>query len=163
MSHCTRGLLTIAWLGLLACSDDTPPGGAGGVGAGPGGQGGGGGADGASGPGGSGGAPAGGGGSGGEGGRPPGRCYDYQPLRKPLFGDLHVHTSYSMDAWVLQDDARHDPSEAFAFARGQPFELASGDVSATVGLVRPLDFAAVTDHSEFLGHTEICTVPGYDG
>jgi hypothetical protein len=68
-----------------------------------------------------------------------------------------------MDAWVLQDDARHDPSEAFAFARGEPFELASGGVSATVGLVRPLDFAAVTDHSEFLGHTEICTVPGYDG
>lgn len=77
-------------------------------------------------------------------------CADRNPRRNLYFGDLHVHTAYSFDAWV--HDVRADPADAYAFARGAEIEGRRID--------RPLDFAAVTDHSEFLAEVEGCTTPG---
>lgn len=37
-------------------------------------------------------------------------CSDYHPLRRPHFGDTHVHTSFSFDASA--QDTRNDPAEA---------------------------------------------------
>lgn len=47
------------------------------------------------------------------------------------------------------------PEDAYAFARGEeiPFH------DSTVRMDRPLDFAAVTDHAEFLGELARCTNP----
>jgi hypothetical protein len=45
---------------------------------------------------------------------------------------------------------RTDPTGAYDFARGAPAQLA-GDPPRTAQLARPLDFAAVTDHSEYFG------------
>lgn len=68
------------------------------------------------------------------------------PLRDAYFGDLHVHTAYSMDAYMV--GTRDNPDEAYRFARGAPMTHASG---FEMRLPDPLDFYAVTDHAEFLG------------
>jgi hypothetical protein len=74
-----------------------------------------------------------------------------------MFGDLHVHTSYSFDSYVSSQ--RNDPWAAYRYARGLPIPLSDEDAeqSVTARIQRPLDFAAVTDHSEFIGPINICT------
>lgn len=92
-------------------------------------------------------------------------CANYQPLRQPLFGDTHVHTALSFDARA--QDTRNTPADAYAFAKGdrvgiQPYDE-EGSPGRYIQLERPLDFTAVTDHSEFLGEVNICTTEGTDG
>lgn len=65
---------------------------------------------------------------------------------KLLFGDLHLHTSYSSDAGMI--GARLGPDAAYRFARGE--KLVS-NFGLPVQIARPLDFLAVTDHAENLG------------
>ncbi|HEY8379840.1 MAG TPA: DUF3604 domain-containing protein [Nannocystis sp.] len=77
-------------------------------------------------------------------------CADRNPRRNLYFGDLHVHTAYSFDAYI--NDVRTDPAGAYRFARGEEV--------AGQRLARPLDFAAVTDHAEYLAEVDGCTTPG---
>ncbi len=65
---------------------------------------------------------------------------------RPLFGDTHLHTSYSMDAGAF--GARLDPRDAYRFARGEEITASSGQ---PVKLSRPLDFLVVADHSDGFG------------
>lgn len=92
-------------------------------------------------------------------------CTDRNPLRNAYFGDLHVHTSYSFDSYVFGN--RNDPAAAYRFARGEEVPLApldsAGNPTRRARLSAPLDFAAVTDHSEFLGERSLCTTPGAAG
>jgi len=67
------------------------------------------------------------------------------------WGDLHVHTAYSMDAYVFNN--QRTPSQAYAFAQGATEVTDSG---VQVQLQRPLDFAAVTDHAEYFGLMNYC-------
>jgi hypothetical protein len=67
------------------------------------------------------------------------------PMR-PLFGDTHLHTSFSMDAGAA--GARLTPSDAYRFARGEEITASSGQ---PVKLSRPLDFLVVADHSDGMG------------
>jgi hypothetical protein len=85
-------------------------------------------------------------------------CAVHDPLRQAFFGDVHIHTSYSMDAYTA--DVRATPADAYRFARGEPIALAGG---RTAQLERPLDFAAVSDHAEYLGEVSLCTTPGSPG
>jgi len=92
-------------------------------------------------------------------------CADTDPLRRPFFGDTHVHTALSFDAWG--QGTRATPADAYRFARGellnvQPYD-ARGRPAKQVQLRRPLDFAVVTDHAELLGETRICSTPGLSG
>ena len=41
-------------------------------------------------------------------------CADYEPLRRPHFGDTHVHTAWSFDAST--QDTRNKPIDAYNFA-----------------------------------------------
>ena len=93
---------------------------------------------------------------------PLGRCADFDELRRPLFGDLHVHSALSLDANL--EGTRLGPSDAYRYAQGeevgiQPYDE-DGNALRTVRIGRPLDFAAVTDHAEFLGTIGACTTPG---
>ncbi len=65
------------------------------------------------------------------------------PLRTALFGDLHVHTSWSMDAYAGGN--RLGPNSAYRFAKGEVVELQTGNEAQ---LPLPLDFVALTDHAE---------------
>ena len=68
------------------------------------------------------------------------------PLRNAYFGDLHVHTRYSFDAFIFGTVAT--PDDAYRFARGASLTHPSG---FEMRLPEPLDFYAVTDHAMFLG------------
>ncbi len=73
--------------------------------------------------------------------------------RNPYFGDLHVHTSYSLDAYIIFN--RTTPRDAYIFARGGEIDFYRHPRK----LALPLDFAAVTEHAEFLGESLICADP----
>jgi len=68
------------------------------------------------------------------------------PENIALFGELHVHTMNSPDAFMM--NVRVGPEQAYRFARGEAIEHVGGD---KVQLSQPLDFIAVTDHSEYMG------------
>ncbi len=96
-----------------------------------------------------------------------GRCHDFEPLRSAFFGDLHVHTALSSDAWMF--DVRVTPEDAYRYAFGDAVHLPPNDPEGRgtrrVRIDRSLDFAAVTDHAEFLGEGVLCLdpeSPGYE-
>jgi len=77
------------------------------------------------------------------------------PLRTALFGDLHVHTSWSIDAYTGGN--RLGPNTAYRFAKGEKVELQNGTEAQ---LQTRLDFVALTDHAEGFEVTLACTIPG---
>ena len=72
-----------------------------------------------------------------------------------FFGELHLHTALSTDAFM--NGTRKHPFTAYRFAQGDPVTLTSGE---TWALPTPLDFVAVTDHAESFGDLRLCTTPG---
>jgi len=101
----------------------------------------------------------------GEAGEERATCRVRDPHGLPWFGDLHVHTRYSLDAST--QGTRTRPAEAYRFARGEPLGIQPfdrrGQPGRTVKLARPLDFAAVTDHAELFGEVDICNSPDHPG
>jgi hypothetical protein len=67
---------------------------------------------------------------------------------KLLWGDTHLHTAYSFDAF-LNNNLTADPDTAYRFAQGQP--VIHPYHRARVQLQTPLDFLVVSDHAEFMG------------
>ena len=71
---------------------------------------------------------------------------EYNENRNAYFGDLHVHTMYSFDAFIFGTTA--SPDEAYGFAMGEALRHPGGfDMQLKV----PLDFYAVSDHGFYLG------------
>jgi Protein of unknown function (DUF3604) len=68
--------------------------------------------------------------------------------RHVYWGDLHLHSSYSLDAYGV-GNTYVDPDHAYRFARGIPIYHKTLDTKVQID--RPLDFLAVTDHSDSLG------------
>lgn len=65
------------------------------------------------------------------------------------FGDLHLHTAYSMDAASVQTETM--PDDAYRFAKGEAVQY----FGKTVKRIAPLDFLGVTDHAEYLGNVRL--------
>lgn len=68
--------------------------------------------------------------------------------QRVLWGDTHLHTANSFDAFTA--GLRLGPAEALRFARGEAVMTASGEEAR---LHRPLDFLVITDHSDAIGVT----------
>ena len=82
--------------------------------------------------------------------RYPGKVYSPYAQRKfpsrPLWGDSHLHTGYSMDAGLFGN--RLLLEEAYRFARGEEVISSTG---LPVKLARPLDWLVIADHSDQMG------------
>ena len=79
--------------------------------------------------------------------------------RQVFFGDLHLHTSYSLDAAASKTETT--PDDAYAYAAGRQVSYLGQKHRRRA----PLDFLAVTDHAEYLGNVRLAmsgkiTLPG---
>ena len=77
------------------------------------------------------------------------------PERNAYFGETHIHTAWSFDAFVF-GNMKPGPEDAYKFAMGQPIEHPAG---YEVKITRPLDFMAVTDHAEYVGTVRLANDP----
>jgi hypothetical protein len=87
--------------------------------------------------------------------------------RRAFFGELHLHTTLSFDAWTF--GTKVFPDQAYKFGRGETVMVPAAQAGRDWGLtggkyvaVRrawPLDFMAVTDHSEYMGAFQQLDVP----
>jgi hypothetical protein len=75
-----------------------------------------------------------------------GASLDFNSERNAYFGDLHVHTKYSFDAYAFGTVAT--PYDAYRFAKGEAIKHPAG---FDMQLREPLDFYGVTDHGFFMG------------
>lgn len=83
------------------------------------------------------------------------------------WGDTHLHTSYSFDAFLNLNDSA-DPDTAYRWARGLP--VVHPYNNTRVRIETPLDFLVVSDHAEGLGvlraivnhHEELGELSGWD-
>lgn len=77
------------------------------------------------------------------------------PERHAYFGEQHVHTSWSFDAYIFGNHVT-GPADAYKYAKGEPIKHPLGyDVKITT----PLDWMGVTDHSEYAGVVRLSNDP----
>ena len=66
---------------------------------------------------------------------------------RAYFGAVHIHTSYSFDAYTNGSIAT--PANAYEWAQGKA--IPGGAAGPELKIKTPLDFYAVSDHAEFMG------------
>ena len=71
-----------------------------------------------------------------------------EPERVLLWGDTHLHSTYSSDAFA-NNNLTATPDVAYRFAKGEPVLHPYNGMR--VQLQTPLDFLVVSDHAEFMG------------
>ena len=86
-------------------------------------------------------------------------CLNQTETNRPFFGDLHIHSRLSFDSYLSSQ--RNGPDEVYDYAKGKAITLpgADGEQRVIAQIDRPLDFAALTDHGEFLGQVSACQNP----
>jgi hypothetical protein len=77
------------------------------------------------------------------------------PERNAYFGETHVHTSWSLDAWLFGNRIT-DPGDAYKYFKGEAIKHPAG---YEVKITTPLDWAGVTDHSEYVGVIKFANDP----
>ena len=78
------------------------------------------------------------------------------PDRNAYFGEEHIHTSWSVDAWVIGNRLT-GPDDALKYAQGQTIKHPLG---YDIKIDTPMDFMGVTDHSEYVGVTKEANTQG---
>ncbi len=78
------------------------------------------------------------------------------PERNAYFGETHVHTSWSLDAFAIGNTLT-TPGDAYKYFKGEPIKHPLG---YDVKIDTPLDWAGVTDHSEYAGVINLANEPG---
>jgi hypothetical protein len=76
--------------------------------------------------------------------------------RQAYFGETHVHTSWSLDAFAIGNTLTN-PGDAYKYFKGEPIKHPLG---FEVKIDTPLDWAGVTDHSEYAGVVNLANEPG---
>ncbi|MEM8963547.1 MAG: DUF3604 domain-containing protein, partial [Acidobacteriota bacterium] len=98
------------------------------------------------------------------------RCSHYDERRQPFFGTTHLHTGLSFDASIRfveydpgEKNFGNSPRAAYQFAQGKSYIQLPGPSGLQVDdpryrptIDRPLDWGAVTDHSEHFGEMGFC-------
>ena len=75
-----------------------------------------------------------------------GKTESYNQYRNVYFGDTHIHTTFSFDAYILGN--MNTPDEAYRYAKGEGMKNSFG---IDMKIREPLDFYAVTDHGFWMG------------
>ncbi len=78
------------------------------------------------------------------------------PERNAYFGETHLHTSWSFDAYIFGNHLT-GPAEAYDYAKGQTIKHPLG---YDIKIDTPLDWMGVTDHSEYVGTVRLANQPG---
>jgi len=78
------------------------------------------------------------------------------PDRDAYFGETHVHTSWSLDAFAM-GNMLTNPGDAYKYFQGESIKHPLG---FDVKIDTPLDWAGVTDHSEYAGVVNMANEPG---
>lgn len=81
------------------------------------------------------------------------------PERDVYFGETHVHTAFSLDAYIGGTRMSHE--DAYRYAKGEAVMVDGRALQRN----RPLDFVAISDHAEYIGEmysTMTEGAPGYD-
>ena len=68
------------------------------------------------------------------------------PLNNVYFGEQHLHTQNSPDAYSF--GTRNTPDDAYRYCKGEEIKKSTGGV---VKKITPYDWCAVTDHAVFMG------------
>src|ERR1700749_857670 len=75
------------------------------------------------------------------------------PLKNAYFGQLHMHTGMSFDAFLT--GTRLYPENAYRLARGETIQFEGRPIVPDT----PLHFLGVSDHSEYLGQMRVAAEP----
>ncbi|MGE0621918.1 MAG: DUF3604 domain-containing protein [Pseudomonadales bacterium] len=78
-------------------------------------------------------------------GAPP---YAAESDREVYFGETHMHTSWSIDAYAISGGTYNGPAEAYRYARG---ETINHPLGYPVRISKPLDWIGVTEHAGYMG------------
>jgi hypothetical protein len=77
------------------------------------------------------------------------------PLRDAFFGETHLHTSWSFDAYIFGNHLT-GPADAYKYAKGETIKHPLG---YDIKIDTPLDWMGVTDHSEYVGTVRLSNDP----
>jgi len=70
------------------------------------------------------------------------------PLKNVYFGEQHLHTTISLDAFIM-GNRKNTPVDGFNYNKGKPVKkYLTGE---TLKRRTPYDWTAVTDHAEYMG------------
>jgi hypothetical protein len=78
------------------------------------------------------------------------------PDRDAYYGETHVHTGWSFDAYIF-GNTKTSPEDAYKYGMGEAIEHAFG---YKIKIDQPLDWMGVTDHSEYVGTVKLANTPG---
>ena len=75
--------------------------------------------------------------------------------REVFFGETHVHTSWSFDAYIFGNHVT-SPADAYKYALGEAIDHPLG---YKIKIMHPLDWMGVTDHAEYVGTIRLANDP----